>query len=130
MTKSVLNMYSLPLVVEANHLSAAAEAAYRTMMRFVLICLVAGAFAYPNSGHDNPYYTSWDNGQYPPSRASTEDSANACMPGHGGTTGFACTHMAMLSDDMMLAAEKDGHANHFVYAVAGQGCKLRTPHLF
>lgn len=119
MTKSVLNMYSLPLVVEANHLSAAAEAAYRTMMRFVLICLVAGAFAYPNGGNDNPYYTSWSQGQYPPARASSYDGPSACDPNQSGTLGFACTHMAMLSDDMVLAARKDGLEKDFVYAVAG-----------
>lgn len=120
MTKSVLNMYSLPLVVEANHLSAAAEAAYRTMMRFVLICLVAGAFAYPNKDHDNAYYAAyWNQGQYPPARVSNDNSKSACDPNQSGTIGFACTHMAMLSDDMVLAARKDGLEKDFVYAVAG-----------
>lgn len=48
--------------------------------------------------------------------------SNACGGGYfsqGGTYGFACPHMMMFSEDMILASRMDGLEQRFWYATAG-----------
>jgi len=57
-----------------------------------------------------------------PSPSSTNYITNACGGGYfsqGGLYGFACPHMMMFSEDMILASKYDGLSLHFLYATAG-----------
>ena len=68
---------------------------------------------------------SWEGDDLPPQRTSDGPyTPSAC--GNGGVAdmgsqeyAYACPHMAMLSDDMILAAKYDENYHDFVYAVAG-----------
>lgn len=57
----------------------------------------------------------------PGPRWTTSYAPSACANGGGqwDAVAFACPHMAMLTDDMLAAAEHDGLVADFVYAVAG-----------
>lgn len=56
--------------------------------------------------------------------ASHPSSCNKLSDSHRNNpdkVSFACTHWALGSDDMVMAARLDGLENDFVYAVAGAG---------
>lgn len=59
-------------------------------------------------------------GRIPRPRSYLGEYPSACANGGGNAPyGFACPHMMMLSDDMILASRRDRLEPHFVYAVAG-----------
>jgi hypothetical protein len=56
----------------------------------------------------------------PGPRTSTSSAPSACANGGSGSSyAYACQHMNMLTDDMLLAARRDGLAEDFLYAVSG-----------
>lgn len=63
----------------------------------------------------------WNGTSIPrPRRYSGREYASACANGgYADVFGFACPHMMMLSDDMILASKWDKNNLHFDYAVAG-----------
>ena len=61
-------------------------------------------------------------GQFPKSNYAINYITSACGNGYSSSNnlyGFACPHMLMFSEDMMLAAKYDKNHNSFYYAVAG-----------
>lgn len=60
--------------------------------------------------------------QNPAPRITTSYVPSACANGwdlRRGSYAYACPYMAMLTDDMLNAAKRDGHHPRFYYAVAG-----------
>lgn len=61
------------------------------------------------------------NGSLPRERTSVSYRPSACANGGTSSSGYAysCPHHAILSDDMLRAAKKDGLSQNFLYATAG-----------
>lgn len=62
----------------------------------------------------------WLQNDIPQPRTTISYQPSACANGGDkGPWAFACPHMALLSDDMLLAARRDGLDHDFLYGVAG-----------
>lgn len=95
------------------------------MVHPALLCLglvagLLGVSVRADWNYNHSYYSWGEGGSLPPPREAIL-LKSACNPHEvqGGEPGFACVHMSMLSDDMVLAAKRDRLDGDFNYAVAG-----------